>query len=150
MSQSSFLKYNFGKKTVLTIKVALTCSIMTFLCALLCYYYLEIKGVIFYALLIYSLANLLNLAIFFKHKRLVVTYNIMSFLAFLVTYITCLYNILVYNMLVYNILYITCLYNMLIYSMLIYSMLIYNMLIYNLYNQYNLYNLHNLNNLNNL
>ncbi|PHS04621.1 MAG: histidine kinase [Kordia sp.] len=92
MLQSSFLKHNFGKKTVLTIKVALTCSIMTFLCALLCYYYLDIKGVIFYALLIYSLANLLNLAIFFKHKRLVVTYNVMSFLAFLVTYVTCLYS----------------------------------------------------------
>jgi len=92
MSQCSFLKHNFGKKTALTIKVALTCSVMTFLCALLCYYCLDIKGVIFYTLLIYSVANLLNLSVFFKHKRLVVTYNVMSFLAFLVTYVTCLYS----------------------------------------------------------
>ena len=86
------MKYNFGKRTKLTIKVSLTCSIMTFVCALLCYYFLEIKGIIFYALFVYSIVNFLNILIFLKHRKLEITYNIMSILAFCVTYIICLYS----------------------------------------------------------
>ena len=92
MLQFSFLKYNFGKRTKLTIKVSLTCSVMTFVCALLCYYFLEIKGVIFYALLVYSVVNFLNIFVFLKHRKLEITYNIMSILAFSVTYVICLYS----------------------------------------------------------
>jgi len=92
MLQFSFLKNNFGKRTKLTIKVSLTCSIMTLICALFFYYFLEIKGVIFYTLFVYSLVNFLNILMFLKHRRLEITYNIMSILAFCVTYIICLYS----------------------------------------------------------
>ena len=92
MSQLAFLKRNFGKRTILTIKVSLTCSIMTLICSLLCFYVLAIKGVIFYSLIIYSLVNFLNIGLFFKHRNLEATYNIMSLLAFVVTYIICLFS----------------------------------------------------------
>lgn len=92
MLQFSFLKYNFGKRTKLTINVSLTCSIMTFVCSILCYFFLNIKGVIFYSLLIYSIVNFLNILVFLKHRKLEITYNIMSILAFCVTYIICLFS----------------------------------------------------------
>jgi len=92
MSQLTFLNRSFGKRTILTIKVSLTCSIMTLICSLLCFYVLDIKGVIFYSLLIYSLVNFLNIGLFFKHRNLEVTYNIMSVLAFSVTYVICLFS----------------------------------------------------------
>ncbi len=92
MSQLSFLNRSFGKRTVLTIKVSLTCSIMTLICSLLCFYILDIKGVIFYSLIVYSVINFLNICVFFKHRNLELTYNIMSFLAFIVTYIICLFS----------------------------------------------------------
>jgi two-component sensor histidine kinase len=87
-----FLKRDFGKKTMLMIKVSLTCSVLTLISALLCYYVLHIEGVIFYALLIYAVSNFLNTVLFFKHEKLEFAYNIMSVLAFLVTYITCLFS----------------------------------------------------------
>ncbi|MGB0897226.1 MAG: sensor histidine kinase [Flavobacteriaceae bacterium] len=92
MSELEFLNFNFGKKTMLMIKVSLTCSILTLICALLCFYVLKIDGVIFYALLLYSVVNFLNIVVFLKHRNLEVAYNIMSVLAFLVTYITCLFS----------------------------------------------------------
>lgn len=92
MSESTFLNFNFGKKTMLMIKVSLTCSVLTLISALLCYYFLNITGVIFYALLIYSIVNFLNIVLFLKHKHLEVAYNIMSVLAFSVTYFTCLFS----------------------------------------------------------
>lgn len=92
MSETTFLNFNFGKKATLMIKMSLTCSLLTLLSALLCLYVFQIKGIIFYALLIYSIINCLNIALFLRYKRLELTYNIMSVLAFLVTYITCLYS----------------------------------------------------------
>lgn len=77
---------------MLTIKVALTCSILSLCCAILCFYVLNITGVIFYALLVYSIVNFLNILLFYRCKNLEVTYNIMSLLAFLVIYIICLYS----------------------------------------------------------
>ena len=92
MSQLTFLNRSFGKRTILTIKVSLTCTIMTLICSLLCFYVLDIKGVIFYALLAYSIVNFLNILVFFRYRNLEVTYNIMSVLAFAVTYTICLFS----------------------------------------------------------
>lgn len=92
MSQLTFLNRSFGKRTILTIKVSLTCTIMTLICSLLCFYVLDIKGVIFYALLTYSIVNFLNILVFFRYRNLEVTYNIMSVLAFAVTYTICLFS----------------------------------------------------------
>ena len=92
MSLLTFSKNSFGKRTLLTIKVSLTCSVMTLICSLLCFYVLNIKGIIFYTLIIYSVVNFLNIGLFFKHRNLEVTYNIMSILAFSVTYIICLFS----------------------------------------------------------
>lgn len=92
MSGFLFLKRHYGKKTMLMINVSLTCSLLTLICAILCYYVLNIQGIIFYALLLYSITNFLNIVLFFKHGKLELAYNIMSILAFLVSYITCLFS----------------------------------------------------------
>lgn len=92
MSEFTFLNRGFGKRTMLTIKVSLTCSMLTLVCAILCFYVLNITGIIFYTLLIYSIVNFLNILLFYKHRNLEVTYNIMSLLAFSVIYITCLFS----------------------------------------------------------
>lgn len=92
MSETTFLNFNFGKKTMLMIKVSLTCSILTLVSALLCFYVLNLTGVIFYSLLVYSVLNFLNIVLFLKHRNLEVGYNIMSILAFVVTYIICLFS----------------------------------------------------------
>lgn len=92
MSNLYIFNKSFGKRTLLTIKVSLTCSILTFICALLCYYIFNIKGIIVYTLLAYSFLNFLNIILFYKYRKLELTYNIMSILAFLVTYIICLFS----------------------------------------------------------
>lgn len=92
MSGFLFLKRHYGKKTMLMINVSLTCSLLTLICAILCYYVLNIQGIIFYALLLYAITNFLNIVLFFKHEKLELAYNIMSVLAFLVSYITCLFS----------------------------------------------------------
>jgi len=65
---------------------------MTLICSALCFYILDINGVIFYSLIVYSVVNFLNISLFFKHRNLEVTYNIMSILAFAVTYVICLFS----------------------------------------------------------
>lgn len=77
---------------MLMVKVSLTCSLLTFISAVLCYYVLDITGIIFVSLLTYALVNFLNILLFIKHRNLELAYNIMSVLAFAVTYITCLFS----------------------------------------------------------
>lgn len=78
---------SLGKQTMLTLNVAYTCSIMSFLFSIFCYFYLGITGIIFKVLLVYSILNSLNILFFFKHKKLIITYNVMSILAFVATYL---------------------------------------------------------------
>ncbi|NAS32675.1 sensor histidine kinase [Flavobacteriaceae bacterium R38] len=85
-------KKQYGKITMLTLNVSYACSILAFLTSLYYCFYLDINGVIFKSLLAYSFFNLINTLLFYKHERLVITYNIMSLLAFIISYMLCLYG----------------------------------------------------------
>lgn len=76
-------KNKYGRTTVLTLNVLYTLSIVTFLHAISCFFYLNIKGVIFNFLLGYSLVNLINILFFYKHKNILTTYHIGSVLGFI-------------------------------------------------------------------
>jgi len=82
-------KNSYGAITLLTLKVGYTTSIFTFLFAVFCYFILDIKGFLFQTLLLYSVLNFINILLFNKHRKLAITYNIMSILAFIVSYTLC-------------------------------------------------------------
>lgn len=82
----------YGTTTRLTLSIVFACAIMTFLFSLLCYFYLDIKGIVFDILLGYSLViTLLGLS-FYRHQKLELTYNLMSSFTFIVAYIVSLHT----------------------------------------------------------
>ncbi len=85
-------KEKYGNITMLTLKVSYASSVLAFVSSLYFYFYLGISGVIFNSLLGYSFLNFINTLFFYRHKRLVVTYNVMSILAFIISYLLCLYG----------------------------------------------------------
>lgn len=85
-------KNNYGRTTVLTLNVLYTLSIVTFLYSIYCFFYLNIKGVLFNALLVYSLINMLNILFFYRHKKILLTYKISSFLGYSIATVLSFYS----------------------------------------------------------
>jgi len=80
------------KKTSLTLMLTYSCSLLMFLFALFCFYIIDIRGIIFKALITFSLLNMFNFFLFFRHKNLVILYNIFSVLIFILSFLICLYS----------------------------------------------------------
>ena len=92
MKESTNKIRRIDRLIVLVLSVSYTSMIMAFLFAMLCVFYLNINGPIVYLLFGFSGLNLINTLLFFKHRNLTITYNIMSALAFVVVYGVCLYS----------------------------------------------------------
>ncbi len=83
-------KRNYGRTTFLTLNMFYTLSISTFLFALFCYFKLDIKEVIFKTLLVYSIANTINIGLYYFHKNIIYSYIAGSILAYVtLVVITC-------------------------------------------------------------
>lgn len=82
----------FGRTTNLTLSVLYTLSISTFLFSLFCYFQLEIRGVVFKTLLLFSFANTINFILYYSHKNIIYTYVIASLLGYFTLILICLYS----------------------------------------------------------
>jgi len=85
-------KNKFGRTTVLTLDVLYTLSVITFLFSICCFLYLDITGTVFYTLFAYSIFNTLNILLFFKHKKILRTYVISSYIAYVTVLIISYYS----------------------------------------------------------
>jgi len=85
-------KNKFGRTTVLTLDVLYTLSLITFLFSICCFLYLDITGTVFYTLFAYSIFNTLNILLFFKHKKILKTYLISSYIAYVTVLIISYYS----------------------------------------------------------
>ncbi len=83
---------NYGRSTTLTLNILYVSSIITFMLSLLCFFQLDIKGVIFNMLLIYSLLNSLNIVFFYFHEKIVETYLVSSVIGYLTILIIATYS----------------------------------------------------------
>ncbi len=83
---------NLGRTTKLILNILYVSSIITFLFSLLCFTQLNIKGVLFDTLLIYSLLNSLNIVFFYFHHKILNTYLIASLLGFFTILIIATYS----------------------------------------------------------
>ena len=85
-------KDKYGRTTVLTLDVLFSLSVITFLFSLFCFLYLDITEVVFYALFIYSVFNTINILLFFKHKKILKTYLVSSYIGFLTVLVISFYS----------------------------------------------------------
>lgn len=80
-------EYRLKDKIRLTLRVNYFSSILALIFGLLCYYFLKITQIIPFVFIAFGVLNLLNNALYYKHRGLALTYNISSLMA-LVTAIT--------------------------------------------------------------
>jgi len=85
-------KDKFGRTTVLTLDVLCTLSVITFLFSIFCFLFLDITGVVFYALFAYSVFNTLNILLFFMYKKILKTYILSNYIGFLAVLVISYYS----------------------------------------------------------
>ncbi len=74
-------KYRLQDKIDLILKVNYSSSLFAALFGLVCFFFLNIKGVIPYTFIGYAFINLVNTSLYQRHKNLVLTYNLTSILS---------------------------------------------------------------------
>lgn len=92
MAEKTIGKNKFGRTTTLTLKVLYTLSISTFLFSIFCYFQLNITGVIFKSLLVYSVLNSINIAIFYLHFNIINTYIVASSFGYITLLFICYFS----------------------------------------------------------
>ncbi|MFD0962533.1 sensor histidine kinase [Pseudofulvibacter geojedonensis] len=92
MNNDKKYKNKYGRTTVLTLNVLYTLSIVTFLHSMFCYFFLDIKEVLFKVLLAYSIVNTINILLFYYHKKILLSYNLGSILSFVGACVMSLYS----------------------------------------------------------
>ena len=78
MQQSTDLEKRLKSKVRLVLKVNYYSSVFSLIFAVLCFFFLDIKEVIPYIFLSFGILNLINTLAYKYHKRLTLTYNIVS------------------------------------------------------------------------
>ncbi|RNC89555.1 MAG: sensor histidine kinase [Allomuricauda sp.] len=84
--------YRLKDKTQLVLKVNYFASLCSLLFGLICYFFLDIKGIIPYTFWGFALLNLINTFLLKSHQRLIHTYNITSILAMVSALIITLFS----------------------------------------------------------
>ncbi|WP_291865833.1 sensor histidine kinase [Maribacter sp.] len=79
-------------KINLILKVNYISSVLSILFALICFYALNIREIVPYALFIFGIANIINSSVFKKHKSVTLTHNISSILALICALTVTLYT----------------------------------------------------------
>lgn len=74
-------KYRLQDKIDLILKVNYSSSLFAAMFGLVCFFFLDIRGVIPYTFIGYAFINLLNTSLYQRHKNLVLTYNLTSILS---------------------------------------------------------------------
>lgn len=74
-------KYRLQDKIDLILKVNYSSSLFVALFGLICFFFLDIKGVIPYAFIGYAFLNVLITLLYLRHKNLVLTYNLTNILS---------------------------------------------------------------------
>jgi len=82
----------YGRTTTLSLNVFYTLSLSTFLFSFFCYFQIGIRGVIFKALLAYSLLNTINILFFYLHKNILRSYGVASLLGYITLLFICSYS----------------------------------------------------------
>ncbi|PHS04622.1 MAG: hypothetical protein COA88_13405 [Kordia sp.] len=82
-------KNKYGRTTTLALNVFYTLSLSTFLFSVFCYFQIGIRGVIFKALLSYSILNTINIMFFYLHKKILKSYVIASVLGYITLLFVC-------------------------------------------------------------
>jgi len=85
-------KNKYGRTTTLSLNVFYTLSLSTFLFSFFCYFQIGIRGVIFKALLAYSLLNTINILFFYLHKNILRSYGVASLLGYITLLFICSYS----------------------------------------------------------
>ena len=84
--------YRLKDKTQLVLKVNYFASLCSLLFGLICYFFLDITGIIPYTFWGFALLNLINTFLLKSHQRLIHTYNITSILAMVSALIITLFS----------------------------------------------------------
>lgn len=85
-------KHFLNDKAQLTIRVNFISSVLSIAFGFICIFLLKITQVIPYLFFAYGFFNLLNTYLYFKHKSLIVTYNITSIMALAISIAVTLYS----------------------------------------------------------
>lgn len=85
-------KYRLQDKTDLILKVNYSSSIFAAVFGLICFFLLDIRGVIPYVFLIYAFINLINTLLYQQHNNLVLTYNLTSILSMIGAIVITIYS----------------------------------------------------------
>ncbi|WP_318311414.1 sensor histidine kinase [Flagellimonas crocea] len=84
--------YRIQDKIDLILKVNYNSSFFAAIFGLVCYFFLDIDGIIPYTFWIYSIINLFNTLLYKQHQRLVLTYNLTSILSMLGAIVITMYS----------------------------------------------------------
>ena len=85
-------KYRLQDKIDLILKVNYSSSIFAAVFGLICFFLLDIRGVIPYVFLGYAFINLINTLLYKQHNNLVLTYNLTSILSMLGAIVITIYS----------------------------------------------------------
>ncbi|MBO0341642.1 MAG: sensor histidine kinase [Bacteroidota bacterium] len=85
-------KYRLQDKIDLILKVNYNSSFFAAIFGLVCFFFLDIKGVITYTFIGYAILNLLNTLLYQKHHKLTLTYNLTSILSMIGAIIITIYS----------------------------------------------------------
>ncbi|MEC7262744.1 MAG: sensor histidine kinase [Bacteroidota bacterium] len=85
-------KYRLQDKIDLILKVNYSSSIFAAFFGLICFFLLDIRGVIPYVFLSYAFINLINTLLYQKHNNLVLTYNLTSILSMVGAIVITIYS----------------------------------------------------------
>ncbi|SDM58538.1 sensor histidine kinase [Kriegella aquimaris] len=84
--------YRLKDKVQLTLRVNYFSSIISVVLGLMCLYTLDIYRILPFAFFAYSVINIINTLAYYKHKNLVITYNITSIVALICAVIITLFS----------------------------------------------------------
>lgn len=85
-------EYRLKDKIRLTLRVNYFSSVFSILFGLLCFYFLKITEILPFAFITFGVINLINNALYYKHRALSITYNISSIMALIISIIVTLYS----------------------------------------------------------
>ncbi|MGB0897227.1 MAG: histidine kinase dimerization/phosphoacceptor domain -containing protein [Flavobacteriaceae bacterium] len=92
MNETVTARNKYGRTTSLTLRVLYTLSISTLLFSLFCYYQLNITGVVFISLFVFTVFNGCNILVFYIHKNILPTYVISSILGYVTLCCICCFS----------------------------------------------------------
>ncbi len=84
--------YRLQDKTALILKVNYSSSLIAAILGVICFFFLDIEGVIPYTFIVYAFLNFVNTLMFQSHKNLLFTYNTASILSMISAVVVTLFS----------------------------------------------------------